>query len=66
MKAKGLYGKNVYLVHNLLTYVLPRLAYLKENEHLLNTYYDLTVILGAVYALVHLMLSLILASKEEM
>ena len=49
----------------MLTCVLPRLAYLKENEHLLNTYYDLTIILGAVYALVHLMLSLILANKEE-
>ena len=49
----------------MLTCVLPRLAYLKENEHLLNTYYDLTIILGAVYALVHLMLFLILANKEE-
>lgn len=61
-----MYGKKKLTTHNVLTYILSSLTYLKENEHLLNTYRDLAIVLGAVCALVNLMLSLTLIGMEEM
>lgn len=68
MKAKHSVQKTYIFTWSLINFccIWFRIPGRKERKHLLNTYYDLDVILSEVCALVQLMLSSTVLGKEEM